>query len=108
MELRGPEHDDPHDPAHDAPSPAGAGSSVRSGTAVRSMCPVRRNITRMIASATVISAAAMVMTKRVRTGPAESGAPGRLPAVTSSRLAALRMSSTPMRTRTALRRARTP
>ena len=69
---------------------------------------LRANMASTTASATQISAAAMVMMNSVSDWPVWSGESSRAPSATSMTLAALRISSTPMSTRTALRRASTP
>ena len=75
---------------------------------LRSMSPRSRKTASTTASATQTSAAAMVITKRVSTLPACQVSAPTAPTATSRMLAALRISSTPMSTSTALRRARTP
>src|ERR1035437_11160701 len=67
---------------------------------LRSMWPRSRNSARITASATPISAAAMVMRKSVRTLPVRNLSSTTEPIVTNNRLAALRSSSTPISTRT--------
>ena len=97
------------------PRPVGSPGSARSGPPEgrlprgRGRCRrASRKTASTTASATQTSAAAMVMTNRVRTFPACQVSAPTDPVATRRTLAAFRTSSTPMRTSTALRRARTP
>ena len=67
-----------------------------------------RKISSTIAKPSPISAAAIVMTNSVRTCPERRASCSQTSKATRLRLTALSMSSTDMRTRIALRRARTP